>query len=87
MLSFKDYKVKSNEYPTTKKYRRYSPQLPESPFHSIHIRSLPYVLSAPYSSLPALRWLSGVTLTGFSRPRPGNTHQPFIYGDFIYSFR
>ena len=38
MLSFKDYKIKSNECPTTKKYRRYSPQLPESPFHSIHIR-------------------------------------------------
>ena len=37
-LSFRDYKIKSNEYPTTKKYRRYSPQWPESPFHSIHIR-------------------------------------------------
>ena len=39
MLSFKDYKRKNNEHPTTKKYRRYSLQLPEIPFHSIHILS------------------------------------------------
>ena len=59
MLSLKDYKLKSNEYPTTKKYRRYSPQLPESPFHSIHIR---WHMPKVHLTVHCLPWLSGPAL-------------------------